>query len=103
MAIQLGNSVIFPVHQIAEVPQARAVGHILAYFAENARELSGRSLAEILDGIEGTLEREGLWSFLPARYGDLSEPRRFEGACALNRLRTLRLESRLTRMGTRGP
>ncbi len=94
MALQLGNSVIdlSRIHQIAEVPQARAIGYILAYLSENARTFSGKPLTEILDRVEHMLEREGLWPFLPARYGDLAAPRRFEIAAALNRLRTLRLE-----------
>ena len=93
MALQLGNSVIdlSRIHQIAEVPQARAIGYILAYISENARRFMGKPLVEILDEVERTLEREGLWPFLPARYGDLAAPRRFELAFALNRLRTLRL------------
>ncbi|RLE28901.1 ATPase [Candidatus Acetothermia bacterium] len=93
MALQLGNSVIdlSRIHQIAEVPQARAIGYILAYISENARRFMGKPLVEILDEVEHTLEREGLWPFLPARYGDLAAPRRFELAFALNRLRTLRL------------
>ncbi len=93
MAIQLGNSVIdlSRIHQIAEVPQARAIGYILAYLSENARAFSGKPLTEILYEVERTLEEEGLWPFLPARYGDLAAPRRFEIAAALNRLRTMRL------------
>jgi predicted ABC-class ATPase len=93
MALQLGNSVIdlSRVHQIAEVPQTRAIGYILAYLAENGRRFSGRPLREILEAVEREIDEEGLWPFLPARYGDLAAPRRFEVAAALNRLRTLRL------------
>jgi predicted ABC-class ATPase len=93
MALQLGSSVIdlSRIHQIAEVPQARAIGYILAYIAENGRRFAGKPLAEILDEVERALEAEGLWAFIPARYGDLAAPRRFEVAAALNRLRTLRL------------
>ena len=93
LSLQLGTSVIdlTRAHQIAETPQVRAIGYILAYLAENGRRFGGRPLAEILDEVERTLEKDGLWPFLPARYGDLAAPRRFEVAFALNRLRTLRL------------
>jgi len=93
MALQLGNSVIdlSRIHQIAEVPQTRAIGYILAYLAENGRRFAGKPLGAILEVVERTLEEEGLWPFLPARYGDLAAPRRFEIAAALNRLRSLRL------------
>lgn len=93
MALQVGDSVIdlSRIHQIAEASQAKAIGYILAYLADNSREFSGKPLAEIMEHVERTIESEGLWPFLPARYGDLAAPRKFEVAFALNRLRSLRL------------
>ena len=94
MALRLGNYTIdlSRVHQFAEVGQVRAVGYLLAWLAEQGHKLgTDGPVGEVLTALERKLEEEGLVSFLPARYGDLAQPRRFEIAIALNRLRTLRL------------
>ena len=94
MALRLGNYTIdlSRVHQFAEVGQVRAVGYLLAWLAEQGHKLgTDGPVGEVLSALERKLEEEGLVSFLPARYGDLAQPRRFEIAIALNRLRTLRL------------
>jgi len=94
MALRLGNYTIdlSRVHQFAEVEQVRAVGYLLAWLAEQGHKLgTDGPVGEVLSTLERKLEEEGLVSFLPARYGDLAQPRRFEVAIALNRLRTLRL------------
>lgn len=94
MSLRLGNYTIdlSRVHQFAEVGQVRAVGYLLAWLAEHGRGLgTDGGVGEMLVALERRLEKEGLIPFLPARYGDLAQPRRFEVAIALNRLRTLRL------------
>jgi len=75
-------------HQFVELNQVRAVGHILAWIADNASETV--EIHELLERVEKRLARQGLEGFVPARYGDLAEPRRFEVAFVLNRLRSLR-------------
>ncbi len=76
-------------HQFVELGQVRAAGHILAWIADN---VSGSiTVAELLDRVEQRLAVQGLQGFVPARYGDLAQPRRFELACVFNRVRGLKL------------
>jgi len=94
LSLRLGNYTIdlTRLSQFAEVPQVRAVGYLLAWLAEHGHELRANgTVGELLSALERRVEEEGLEAFLPARYGDLAVPRRFEVAAALNRLRTLRL------------
>lgn len=93
-SLRLGNYTIdlSRLSQFAEVGQVRAVGYLLAWLAEHGEELgTDGTMASLMAALERRLEEEGLEAFLPARYGDLAEPRRFEVAAALNRLRTLLL------------
>ncbi len=87
--LRLGNARVdlTKLHQFVELSQVRAAGHILAWVADNIGEQL--SVPELLDRVEAQLAREGLEGFVPARYGDLAEPRRFEIACVLNRVRGL--------------
>jgi hypothetical protein len=94
LALRLGNYTVdlTRLSQFAEVPQVRAVGYLLAWLAEHGQALrTDGTLGGLLAALERAVEEEGLERFLPARYGDLAAPRRFELAAALNRLRTLRL------------
>lgn len=96
LSLRLGNYTIdlTRLSQFAEVPQVRAVGYLLAWLAEHGQELgTDGSVSGLLSALERAVEKEGLERFLPARYGDLAVPRRFEVAAALNRLRTLRLRN----------
>ncbi len=89
--LRLGNSSVdlTKLHQFVELGQVRAVGHILAWVAENIR--FPVSVGDLLDWVDNRLEDEGLEGFLPARYGDIAQPRRFEVASVLNRLRGLKI------------
>ncbi len=94
LALRLGNQTVdlSRLSQFAEVPQIRAVGYLLAWLAEHGQELrSDGTVGGLLSALERAVEEGGLEAFLPARYGDLAAPRRFEVAAALNRLRTLRI------------
>lgn len=81
------------VEQLVERSQTRAVGYALE--ALRRRHLEGRTLAQALDALEAQLDAEGLES-LSRRWIDLARPRRHEVAAALNRLRTLRVETATT-------
>jgi len=96
LSLRLGNYSIdlTRLSQFAEVPQVRAVGYLLAWLAEHGQDLkTDGTVRELLLALERRVEEEGLEALLPARYGDLAVPRRFEVAAALNRLRTLRLRN----------
>lgn len=94
--IRFGNETIDlrAVEQVADASQLRAVGRAL-YLA--AREFMGeeRTLPEILDRLEKLIDAETvdrLGGFGGGKHpGNLSRPRRFEIAAALNRLRSLRI------------
>lgn len=83
--------------QLVDVSQTRAVG----YAIELARERlmgEGSTLAQVMDAVESILDEEGLDILDPFRRGErhpgnFARPRRFEIGAALNRLRTLRIES----------
>jgi predicted ABC-class ATPase len=83
--------------QLVDLSQTRAVG----YAIELARERlmgEGATLAQIMTALEEILAREGLEVLDPFRRGErhpgrFARPRRFEIGAALNRLRTLRIES----------
>jgi len=79
------------VEQIASVSQTRAIGDALVLMMK--RFMDGRrTVAEILDLLEGELDRGGLDALSSRHLGTYARPRRQEIAAALNRLRTLRIE-----------
>lgn len=86
------------VEQLLDRSQTRAVGYAL-YLAREQLMDGQRTLDEILDETEGTLDAEGL-DLLDPRHrpgrhpGNFARPRRFEIAAALNRLRTLRMKQK---------
>jgi len=83
--------------QLVDVSQTRAVG----YAIELARERfmgEEATLAQVMDAVEKTLDEEGLEALDPFRRGErhpgnFARPRRFEIGAALNRLRSLRIQS----------
>jgi predicted ABC-class ATPase len=91
--------------QLVDVSQTRAVG----YAIELARERfmgEGATLAQVMDAVERTLDEEGLEALDPFRRGErhpgnFARPRRFEIGAALNRLRSLRIQSGDDEMETR--
>ncbi len=84
--------------QLVDSSQTRAIG--LAIYLASQRWMDGsRSLAEILDQLEGYLNDHGLESLAPFRRGEehpgnFARPRRFEIAAALNRMRQLAMKQR---------
>ncbi len=83
------------VDQLVDRSQTRAAACAL----HQARErFAGAALPAILDGLESLLDAEGVDMLDPfyrrgAHPGRLARPRRFEIAAALNRLRSLRIQS----------
>ncbi len=77
------------VEQLVDISQTRAIGDILHFALSNYID-GKRTLGEILDLVEGDLNREGLDAVSGYLKGNLARPRRLEIAAALNRLRTLR-------------
>jgi predicted ABC-class ATPase len=84
--------------QLVDPSQTRAVGHAL----ELARRslMDGKSgIPEILDALDALLAERGLDALDPLSErgprhpGDLARPRRYEIAAALNRLRSVRMET----------
>jgi len=86
------------VDQLVDRSQTRAVGQALYALRER---FAGRPLPEALDGLESLLDAEGVDVLDPFRRGEgdgrhpgnLARPRRLEVAAALNRLRSLRVQS----------
>jgi predicted ABC-class ATPase len=83
--------------QLVDPSQTRAVGYAIALARERFMGESA-TLAQVLDAVERALDEEGLEILDPFRRGErhpgnFARPRRFEVGAALNRLRTLRIES----------
>jgi predicted ABC-class ATPase len=79
------------VEQLVDQSQTRAIGDALIYLRENHMKGPGAPLPAMLDALEDTLGRRGLDALMLARFGDRARPRRYEVACALNRLRGIRV------------
>jgi predicted ABC-class ATPase len=80
------------VEQLLSRSQIRAVGRALALAARDHLD-AGRSIPELLDAVEAEVAELGLDALDPRRVGDLAAFRRFELAAALNRIRSLRVDS----------
>ncbi len=81
-------------HQIAEVGQVRAIGLIISHLAD--KFFDGRKdIRRAMDEIEALMDREGLEAGVRSNLGNISRPRKFEIAGALNRMRSLRMGSTL--------
>jgi hypothetical protein len=83
------------VDQLVDRSQTRAAACALQLARER---FAGAALPAILDGLESLLDAEGIDVLDPfyrpgAHPGRLARPRRFEIAAALNRLRSLRVQS----------
>ena len=96
------------VEQLVESSQTRAIGYALYQFHKNYIEKSGFhsskeyggvgsfKMGDVLDYIENSINREGLDFLAPPgrnRPNNLARPRRYEIAAAMNRLRTLTVDS----------
>lgn len=93
--VQFGQSDIdlSAVEQIVDSSQTRAIAEALVL--AKRRYMDGdRTVAEILDHVMADVERDGLDVLLPYTTGDLAMFRRHELAAALNRLRTLKVNSK---------
>lgn len=85
------------VSQLREASQTRAVGRAMVLVSQNKESWSKR-LFKILDDIEKLMDEKGIDALGPnpdsgAHPGNLSRPRRYEIAAALNRLRVDKLIS----------
>jgi len=88
-AVRVGDEVISlaALEQLVEPGQVRALGRLMRSAA--MRMGPGKTMNELLDEIESRLDAEGLDPLDPPVAYDLSRPRRFELAAALNRWRML--------------
>ncbi|MFC3038792.1 ABC-ATPase domain-containing protein [Virgibacillus xinjiangensis] len=80
--------------QLVDPSQTRMIAEIIQYL-DRTDGLGGKSLHELLDGIERQMDRDGLASFTTFRQqhpGDIARPRRYEIAAVLNRMRTAKVE-----------
>lgn len=80
------------VEQLVDRGQALAVGWAIQALATRCFT-RGMSLAEALEELEVEFDRRGLDTLVPWRTGNLSRPRSFEIAAALNRLRGIKVDS----------
>jgi predicted ABC-class ATPase len=76
------------VEQLVSVSQTRAVGDALALAKRRIMD-GARTMSEVLDALERTLDEGGLDALSRFPLGSYARPRRQEIAQALNRLRTL--------------
>ncbi|HET7522198.1 MAG TPA: ABC-ATPase domain-containing protein [Bacillales bacterium] len=84
------------VEQLVDTSQTRAIGEILHHIEKRGLLNKHQPLADILHIVQRQIEENGLASFTPfpnQHPGDLACPRILEMAAALNRLRTLKVES----------
>ncbi|MDP6979872.1 MAG: ABC-ATPase domain-containing protein [Myxococcota bacterium] len=85
------------VEQLLDTSQTRAIG-LAMHFAARKLMGQGRDLRSVLDALDEHFDRESLDFLDPFARGDehpgnLARPRRYEIAAAINRLRTLRVDS----------
>ena len=80
-------------HQIVELPQVRSIGWLIWHLGQRILKDS-LTLREALDRLEREVATKGFRSVLQQEGGDYALPRRYEVAAALNRLRTLKCESK---------
>jgi predicted ABC-class ATPase len=77
--------------QLLETGQTRAIGRLLHLYSEKFQE----NTTTLREGLEKTLaevEEKGLDILMPYKVGNLTKPRLFEVAAALNRLRSLKIK-----------
>ena len=76
--------------QLCDPAQCRMIGDALLLISRGVCD-GRRSVAELLDEIDATIEASGLVAVTEPGFGDRARARRHEIAAALNRLRSLRL------------
>ena len=81
-------------HQIVDPAQCRMIGDALLRLARGLCD-GRRDLPRILEGLEEEMRDGGLEALAAPGFGDRARARRFEIAAALNRLRSLRVETAL--------
>ncbi|KXA96706.1 ABC transporter ATPase, partial [candidate division MSBL1 archaeon SCGC-AAA259I09] len=88
--IQFGykNIDLSKIHQITERPQVRLIGDIIFYAAKNIFD-GDTTIAEGMRRVGELLQEKGIHEFTPYDAGNYAEPRKYEIAAALNRLRSL--------------
>ncbi len=79
------------VSQIVSESQTRAIGAALLWVRESGVIDGERTVAEVLDAVEGRITEGGLDALSWGRPGSFALFRRYDLAAALNRLRTLRV------------
>jgi len=78
--------------QLVETGQTRAIGRLIHLYAEKFLEDS-KGLREGLEKALAEIEEKGLDVLMPYKVGNLTRPRIFELAGAINRLRSLKVRS----------
>ncbi|MEC5423762.1 ABC-ATPase domain-containing protein [Virgibacillus sp. C22-A2] len=80
--------------QLVDPSQTRMIAEIIQYL-DRTKGMDGKSLYELLDGIDQQMDSKGLASFTifkDQHPGDLARPRRYEIAAVLNRMRTAKVK-----------
>ena len=96
--IQYGNTdlELDQVEQLVDPSQTRAIAEIFHHIEKRGLLKRKWELTVLIEQVEKQIQEQGLASFtsFPNQHpGDLARPRRFEIAAAINRLRTLVIES----------
>jgi len=86
------------VEQLVESSQTRAIGYALYQFSKIREDCFKKKpdMADVLDYLENKMNHDGLDFLAPpgrTQSHNISRPRRYEIAAAMNRLRTLRVDS----------
>ncbi|KAF5052446.1 putative ATPase of the ABC class [anaerobic digester metagenome] len=86
------------VEQLVESSQTRAIGYALYQFSKIREDYFKKKpdMADVLDYLENKMNHDGLDFLAPpgrTQSHNISRPRRYEIAAAMNRLRTLRVDS----------
>ncbi|RWZ55330.1 ATPase [Halobacillus fulvus] len=83
------------IEQLVDPSQTRLIADLMMDLDKKSTLKEQKSLQELLDHIENTLDEKGLAAYAPFKDqhpGELARPRRFEIAAALNRMRTARVK-----------
>ena len=77
--------------QLVDISQTRCIGFLIHYYAKNYLDKS-ENLKEGLEKAMRDVEEKGFDILLPYKVGNLSLPRIYEAAAAINRMRCLKIE-----------
>ncbi|CQR47109.1 putative ATPase of the ABC class [Paraliobacillus sp. PM-2] len=83
------------VEQLVDVSQTNMIAEIIQFLDKKNRLTKEKTMYQLLDEIEQTMDKKGLATFAPfpnQHPGDLARPRRHEIAATLNRIRTAKVE-----------